>query len=138
MSAKNNETLFPTGIHVLLVEDTPSIQMIHSKKLESLGCTFDLAKDGKEALEKMKNKYDLILMDLGLPDMDGIEVCRHIRQYEEENKLPRVPIAMITASPETLETKQGYKEVGIDIVLAKPVVEDRVWCQLIARKFDFL
>ena len=119
----------------MLVEDDLLVQMIHRQKLEKLGCVVHVATNGTEALEKSKNQYGLILLDWGLPDIDGIHVCRTIRQYEHINQLPRVPIVIITAYPRTPETEKICYEAGADAVIVKPVVEDHIWQQLAIKQF---
>lgn len=86
---------------ILLVEDEPIVQTVHSAMLVKLGCQVDVAKNGKEVLEKHITDYSLILMDVGLPDISGIEVTEKIRSNE---KSVRTPIVFIT----------GYSESAID------------------------
>ncbi len=127
-----------TRVHILLVEDDPLVQIIHREKLERLGCIVDSATTGTQALEKSKKKYDLILLDWGLPDINGIEVCRRVREHEQKNQLPRVPIAMITAYPRTVETQQECLDAGVDTIVGKPIVEDQTWEKLVKRQFSFI
>lgn len=138
MSIKINALPSNIGLHILLVEDDLLVQMIHRQKLEKLGCVVHVVPNGKEALEKSKSQYGLILLDWGLPDIDGIQVCRTIRQYEHINELPRVPIVIITAYPRTPETEKTCHEAGADAVIVKPVVEDYIWQQLVMKHFKFL
>jgi len=135
MSLKISALPSSIGLHILLVEDDLLVQMIHRQKLEKLGCIVHVATNGREALEKCKNNYGLILLDWGLPDIDGIQVCRGIRQYEHINELPRVPIVMITAYPRTPEAEQICHEAGADAVIVKPIVEDQIWQQLALNQF---
>ena len=117
---------------VLLVEDDSLVNKIHRRELEMLKCIVDSAFTGKDALTMYKNRYDLILMDYGLPDLTGIEVCEKIREYEKFHKLPRVPIVMITAYCQTVELQKQCFNAGIDKFLTKPIVDKNIWKSLLA------
>ena len=74
----------------------------------------DCAYDGEEAVEKAKaNKYDIILLDLMLPKMDGLEVCQQIREFSN------VPIVMLTAKGEDMDKILGL-DYGADDYITKP------------------
>lgn len=79
---------------VLLVEDEPLVQKVHRMMLERMGYCVDLAENGQTAIALSLNAYDIILMDLGLPDMTGIEAAISIRQM---STLKHVPIVAVTA-----------------------------------------
>ena len=82
--------------------------------LEQDGMEFDCAYDGEEAVEKAKeNKYDIILLDLMLPKMDGLEVCQQIREFSN------VPIVMLTAKGEDMDKILGL-DYGADDYITKP------------------
>lgn len=117
--------------YILLVEDDLIVQQIHRRKLEDFGCTVDSAVNGKEALDKCKNQYNLIVMDWGLPDLDGITVCKQIRKYESNNHLSHVPIVMITAYLQTSEMHQTCSNAGINQVFEKPIIDDDTWTNLL-------
>lgn len=101
--------------HVLLVEDDKIVQKVHYHFLASYGCIVDIAEDGFQAVEKAKNNYDLILMDIGLPTMSGIEATTIIR---ENNKI--VPIVGLTGFIQD-EIKQNCLAVGMNEVATKPI-----------------
>lgn len=106
---------------VLLVEDYQLAAKIADYILRSLDCQVDIAKNGEQALEKaMAGEYDLILMDLGLPDKDGYEVTKMIRKAKNNT-----PVYALTA-----HTDQGHKdmalEAGMNGFLIKPLEEDEV------------
>src|SRR5690348_15265429 len=82
-------------IKILFVEDEPIVRMITCAMLVELGYMLDSAINGKEALTKFFNGYDLIFMDLGLPDISGIEVTAEIRRLESIQK--HTPIVAYTA-----------------------------------------
>ncbi|OAD08417.1 hypothetical protein MUCCIDRAFT_123910, partial [Mucor lusitanicus CBS 277.49] len=72
-----------TPPRVLLVDDDSVYRDVSGRMLNMVGCSIDLAKDGLEALQKMSvEKYDLILMDIVMPKMDGIATTRNIRRYD--------------------------------------------------------
>lgn len=104
---------------VLLVEDDYLIKKISVILLKQLNCIVDIASTGEEALEHIqKVKYDLILMDIGLPDMDGIAVIRKIRQSTNMNQ--DVPIITLTAHFCDAEYMAQSFDAGANEYLAKP------------------
>jgi len=105
---------------VLVAEDNISNQEVLKTMMESLNCRVDVAANGKEALEKWKNTtYDLILMDIQMPKMDGLEVTRIIRSQEESSG-DHVFIIALTSLVVT-EKQQEYFSKGIDDLIFKPL-----------------
>lgn len=100
---------------ILLVEDTLIIQKVHELMLKKLDCDVDTASDGNEALKKFQNGYDLIFMDIGLPDIDGITVTKEMRL--DKNK--KTPIVGLTAF-DVEDILDECLKVGIDDILIKP------------------
>ena len=99
---------------ILLVDDEPLIIKGLKFALEQDGYETDSAADGEEALEKVfKNEYDLILLDVMLPKLSGIEVCQSIRERSS------VPIIMLTAKGEDMDKILGL-EYGADDYMTKP------------------
>jgi DNA-binding response OmpR family regulator len=99
---------------VLVVEDEASIASFVALYLKNAGYTVSTAATGGEALEKAESEQPgLIVLDLMLPDIDGVEVCRRIRQRSD------VPILMLTARDEDVDKIIGL-EVGADDYLTKP------------------
>ena len=99
---------------VLVVDDEKLIVKGIRFNLEQDGMEVDCAYDGEEAVEKAKeNKYDIILLDLMLPKMDGLEVCQQIREFSN------VPIVMLTAKGEDMDKILGL-EYGADDYITKP------------------
>lgn len=99
---------------ILIVDDEPILLKGLKFSLEQEGYLIDTAVDGEEALEKaMNNKYDILVLDVMLPKMDGIEVCRRIRESS------MVPIIMLTAKGDD-ESKILGLEAGADDYMAKP------------------
>lgn len=100
---------------VLIVDDEPSILTLLSYNIEHAGFETDHANDGLEAIDMaIKNHYDFIVLDLMLPKMDGMQVCKHLR----ENKID-TPILMLTARNEESNKILGL-ELGADDYLTKP------------------
>lgn len=109
---------------ILVVEDNPIAQMVTRKILQQLNCQVDLAINGKEALQLWKhNSYDLIFMDIGLPDLDGCEVTHRIRVQEVSNK-SYLPIVALTAHAGD-ENKSRCISAGMNAVLTKPLTAQK-------------
>jgi len=112
------------GRTVLLVEDNPTNQRVAQLFLERAGCDVVLAADGGEALEVLRERrMDLVLMDVQMPVMDGLEATRRIRA--EVAGGARIPIVGLTASA-MKEQVEECRAAGMDDVLAKPLDRDRL------------
>lgn len=100
---------------ILLVEDDPTCRQIGAKFLYSFSCTVDTALDGLEAVSKIQEggKYDMILMDIIMPNLDGVSACHIIRQFD------RTPIIAMTSNIRS-DDIQMYFQHGMDDVLPKP------------------
>ena len=110
--------------YILLVEDNVMNQKVAKIMLEDLGCRIDIAEDAKTALALLdKNTYHLILMDIGLPDMDGLTLTRKIRKMEE-NKT-HIPIITLTAHA-LEEDRINCFDAGVDKVLTKPIMRNQL------------
>ncbi|ETO92012.1 PAS domain-containing sensor histidine kinase [Legionella oakridgensis] len=107
---------------VLVVEDNSIAQTVAKSILTQSGCHVDVASNGQEALSLWKqHEYDLIFMDIGLPDMDGYQVTHHIR-VQEVAKNRHTPIIALTAHVGE-ENKQRCIESGMNAVLSKPLLK---------------
>src|ERR1700733_6014908 len=92
-----NDNRDPVVETILIVEDNDVLRRMFQSQLKVLKLTGDEATNGKEAFEKFsENDYGLILMDVSMPVMDGLEATRLIRQFERENARGRVPIVAVT------------------------------------------
>ncbi len=99
---------------VLFVEDDPSIREVTSLGLRGTGLRVDTAADGREALDHFRAEpYELVVLDVMLPEVDGLEVCREIRRSS------RVPILMLSARSDTVDVVVGL-ELGADDYVTKP------------------
>jgi signal transduction histidine kinase/ActR/RegA family two-component response regulator len=119
-TADKNESLhnIPKSLsgHILLAEDSVDNQELISKYILKTGLTVDIVGDGKQALEKADDsKYDLILMDVQMPVMDGLEAIRKIRENGNN-----IPIICLTANA-MLEDKNRCFEAGANEYLTKPI-----------------
>ena len=120
-----------TDKQILLVEDTPVNQKIAEKLLSRYGCRVTIAGNGLEALAAVeRDTFDLVLMDMQMPEMDGIEATRHLRIREGELKLPRRPIIAMTANAMD-EDREQCIAAGMDDFIAKPFRADEVISMLL-------
>lgn len=107
-------------LHLLLVEDNPINQLLAQRLIEKRGDTLVVASSGREALSVLESQqFDLILMDIQMPEMSGIEVTAAIRE-KEKGTGRHIPIIATTASAME-EDKDRCLEVGMDAYLAKPI-----------------
>ncbi|SEG38690.1 hybrid sensor histidine kinase/response regulator [Flavobacterium urumqiense] len=113
-----SSTDFLKDINILLVEDNELNQLLTVKVFEKFDKTIDIADNGKIAIEKIeKNNYDIILMDIQMPEMDGIELTQYIRtNFGPKSK---IPIIALTAHATLLE-EQRCLESGMNDYLSKP------------------
>jgi CheY-like chemotaxis protein/HPt (histidine-containing phosphotransfer) domain-containing protein len=112
----------PKDIRILLVEDYPTNQQVAMRHLGTAGYHVDLAENGHEGVAAYQEKhYDLILMDIQMPGMDGFDATKHIREIEVRNpESPHIPIIAMTA-----HAMRGYRERciegGMDDYITKPL-----------------
>jgi len=102
---------------ILIVEDDEDILQLLSYNLEGAGFETETAQNGPDGLKKAKSKrYDLIILDLMLPGMDGFDVCRELKRAQETSE---IPIIMLTARSEEVDRIVGL-ELGADDYVVKP------------------
>ncbi|MBI1312697.1 PAS domain-containing protein [bacterium] len=116
-----------TGPRVLLAEDNQINSRYMSEVLSSLGCSCDIAENGRRAVAAVRDRdYDLVLMDCQMPEMDGFDATRVIRQMEADHSLAgRLPIVALTANAIKGDREQCLN-AGMDEYLTKPVMIDDV------------
>jgi len=113
------------GSKLLLVEDNAINQQVARETLEQEGFFVEIADDGKIAIEKMyeRNDYDLILMDLQMPVMDGYEATEEIRK---DDRFDNVPIVAMTADAMT-GVQEQVKKIGMNGYVTKPINQKELW-----------
>ncbi|RLM27573.1 aerobic respiration two-component sensor histidine kinase ArcB [Brenneria alni] len=106
------------ALHVLLVEDIELNVVVARSVLEKLGSSVEVAMTGQDALDMFDpDEFDLVLLDIQLPDMSGLDVARRIRKRYASRSLP--PLVALTAN--VLKDKKEYLDAGMDDVLSKPL-----------------
>ena len=110
--------------HVLIVEDSLVAQTVAKAMLSQCGCTISIAETGQQAqMMWQNNQFDLIFMDIGLPDMDGYEVTHYIRLNEASWNKSHTPIVALTAHIGA-ESKKKCIEAGMNAILSKPLSKE--------------
>ena len=117
----NNELIIFNNIHVLVAEDNLINQKLIINVLNRIGVEVSIAKNGEEAYEhRIRDKYDMIFMDIEMPVMGGMEATGKILSYERNNGKKHVPIIALTANA-LAGDKEKYIAAGMDGYLAKPL-----------------
>lgn len=106
-------------MHILIAEDNPVNQLLIRAFCQAGGYAVDTVEDGDAALRAVQTgRYDLVLMDIHMPRVNGIEATRRIRALD--GALAQLPILAVTADV-TLETRQICEQVGVNRILTKPI-----------------
>jgi PAS domain S-box-containing protein len=117
-----------TNVKVLVAEDIKFNQLLMKTLLDSFGITSEMAENGKVAIDKLKtDDYDLILMDLQMPQMNGFEATDHIRKKMRS----KIPIIALTADVTSADLEK-CKAVGMNDYISKPI-DDKILYQLITK-----
>ena len=115
---------------VLLADDSAVLRVVLSMMIESLGMRVVLAEDGREALQRIEeDAVDIVLMDLDMPIVDGLECARRIRAREARLRLAPVPILSISGATSP-EDRHRCLEAGMNDVLGKPFTRDALALRL--------
>ena len=118
--ATTNET-FTRKLRILIADDSRDNRLVIKAYLKATPALIDEAENGAFAVDKMKSeKYDVVLMDLQMPVMDGLEAIRCIRNWEVESKVDRTLIIALTASALESDVRRCF-EAGADLHLSKPI-----------------
>lgn len=108
---------------ILVVEDEESLLKLESILLSSKGYSVTGVMDGKSALEEVRtNLPDLVILDIMLPEIDGFEVCRQIK---EDPATSHIPVLMLTAKKNSQDMERG-RQVGCDVYITKPFKSAKV------------
>ena len=111
---------------VMLVEDNEVNRLIGTEMLRSFGLDVKVAYDGAQALQLLEqHRVDLVLMDIGMPVLDGHEATRQLRERETRLKLPRVPVVALTAYAFESDAAKAL-DAGMDAHIAKPYSRERL------------
>ena len=116
--------------HVLVAEDHPVNRVVVTAVLESLGCRVAIAENGRQALDACRaGRFDLVLMDIQMPEMDGRQATLGIRAHELRAGLRPMPIVALTANA-LKEDRDACLAAGMDDYLVKPVSREQLWAVL--------
>jgi CheY-like chemotaxis protein len=107
---------------VLVVEDDATLRFLAEKQFASVGVECHAACNGQQAIEMALRGYDLILMDLSMPEMNGMEATSHIRERELREGKSRTPIIGLTAFSE----REKCIAAGMDAFIQKPLLLDQL------------
>jgi CheY-like chemotaxis protein len=114
-------TLDIAGVRVLVAEDHPTNQKVVELILESVGVTPVIVENGQLAIDLLKvERFDVVLMDMQMPELDGLSATLQLRQFEREQRLPRTPVIMLTANALDDHIRASH-EAGADMHLSKPI-----------------
>jgi two-component system CheB/CheR fusion protein len=115
------------NLHVLVVEDVALNQLLNKIILSDFGFEFEIVNNGKKAIEKLQtNKYDIILMDLLMPEMNGFEATEYIRKTMKS----QIPIIALTADVSIIDVSK-CKEFGMDDYISKPIDENLLYNKMV-------
>ncbi|GMV29283.1 MAG: hypothetical protein AMXMBFR59_14080 [Rhodanobacteraceae bacterium] len=114
---------FPRGGRILLVEDNPVNRQVAQELLRDAGLAVDCAGNGLEALQRLELiAYDVVLMDVQMPEMDGVEATRRLKR---DPRLAQIPVIALTAHALASDRKR-FLDAGMDDYLSKPIEESRL------------
>jgi two-component system, chemotaxis family, chemotaxis protein CheY len=103
---------------ILVIDDSPIVRNLHGIMLKSAGFHTEDAENGFDALEKaMKSDFDLMIVDINMPKMDGFEFCKEMRRNE---KYRDTPLLIVSTESEAEDKMKGFK-AGANLYLVKPV-----------------
>lgn len=132
LEADGTLELMTFGLKVLVVEDDPVNQKVARLMLEELGCEVEVASSGSVGIQAFQQlKFDLVLMDMQMPGMDGPEAAQLMRRHENETALPRTPIFALTANA-MAEHRERCLAAGMDDYMTKPINRSKLVSHLTA------
>ncbi|NRF16250.1 response regulator [Vibrio coralliilyticus] len=118
--SQNNTELLVSDASILVTEDNKANQLVIREMFKRMGLSMDIAENGRRAIEMVEQyHYDLIFMDISMPEMDGMETCRAIRSMTDE-KTCQIPIIALTAHSLSGD-KEQFLDAGMNDYLSKPI-----------------
>jgi len=112
------------NVSILIIEDDRFLRELLSRKLENSGFNTSLAVDGKEALKKIKEEeYNIILLDLVLPGVDGFEI---LKQIKKDPKISKIPVIILSNLGQQEEVKKGLKLGAADYMIKAHFTPDEI------------
>jgi len=124
IAAFAEESFDISGAHILLAEDHPTNQKVVQLVLDSVGIDPVIVENGALALEALRGaRFDVVLMDMQMPELDGLAATTQLRVWEREQGLPRTPVIMLTANALDEHVKASL-DAGADQHLSKPIRAD--------------
>ncbi len=115
------ETEGPAGFKILLADDNPLNQDLTRRLLNKRGHEVTVVENGRQALEQLEREtFDLVLMDLEMPEMDGFEATRNIRRKETATASPPLTVVALTAYDED-EMADRIQSAGFSAIITKPI-----------------
>jgi CheY-like chemotaxis protein len=109
------------GCRVLVAEDHPTNQKVVELILESVGVTPTIVENGQLAIDLLRTeRFDVVLMDMQMPELDGLSATALLREFERETGAPRTPVIMLTANALD-DHVRASQEAGADLHLSKPI-----------------
>lgn len=131
LSVQNQKTSSKTAekkinANILVAEDNPNNQKLIDIMLGNLGITATIVGNGQEAIDVCKKiKFDMILMDVNMPELDGVSATKEILEFEKKNSIGKTPIIALTANSISGD-KEKYIEAGMDDYISKPIESDEL------------
>lgn len=130
LTAWDSDLASQIPLQILLADDVEMNRLLVQALLESSGHRLIYAEDGRQALEKFKSgQFDLVLMDVQMPEMDGLQASRMIREYENSAGLRHTPIVAMTAFAGS-EDRQVCLDAGMDDYITKPIKAEKLFSVL--------
>ncbi len=118
------------GLRALVAEDHPNNRRVMAALLSAAGVEAEFVENGALAVERLQAQaFDVVLMDVAMPVMDGVEAMRAIRAWEAEQRIARTPIIAITANAMAHQI-EAYLQAGMDSVIAKPIEPQSLFAAL--------
>ncbi|MBP7818129.1 MAG: response regulator [Phenylobacterium sp.] len=128
-----------SGCRILLAEDHPTNQKVVELILQSVNVELEIVENGQLALDRLSaERFDVVLMDMQMPELDGLSATRRLREFEAAEGLARTPVIMLTANAMDEHVRAG-REAGADQHLSKPIratalIESIIHCLMAAEQ----